>query len=81
MRVAERHQGNTVSRQRAKLESYVKNNGIKWAQFHDSKNEIGSQYRVRLIPTTYLIDKKGKIRYKSLRGAQLEVAVEKLINE
>ena len=31
--------------------------------------------------STYLIDKKGKIRYKSLRGNQLEKAVETLIAE
>ena len=33
------------------------------------------------IPATFLIDKKGKIRYKSLRGRQLEKAVKKLLAE
>jgi len=76
--------GISLDRSRKDLDSYVDKNEIKWPQFFDGKywqNDIAVQYGVRSIPATYLIDRQGKIRYKSLRGKQLEVAVEKLLNE
>jgi thiol-disulfide isomerase/thioredoxin len=66
------------------LENFVKANGIAWPQYFDGKgwkNDVAGLYRVRSIPATYLIDKKGKIRYQSLRGAELEKAVEQLLSE
>ena len=66
------------------LERFVKANGIEWPQYFDGKgwqNDVAGKYRVRSIPATYLIDKKGKIRYRSLRGAELERAVELLLSE
>jgi hypothetical protein len=36
---------------------------------------------VQSIPTTILVDRSGKIRYKSLRGKQLETAVQQLVAE
>ena len=45
------------------------------------QNSIALKYKVRAIPATYLIDRKGKIRYRSLRGKALEDAVAKLTAE
>jgi len=36
---------------------------------------------VRMWPTGYVIDHNGIIRYKNLKGRELEVAVEQLIQE
>jgi hypothetical protein len=36
---------------------------------------------VRFFPTVYVIDAKGVIRYKHVRGKDLEEAVEKLLAE
>ncbi len=66
------------------LLSYLKTKGIKWPQYFDGagwKNSVAMKYRIRSIPTTFLLDRKGKIRYKSLRGRELERAVEKLLRE
>jgi len=55
-----------------------------WPQYFDGKywqNEVATLYGIKSIPATYLIDKKGNIRYKSIRGRQLEVAVEELLAE
>lgn len=55
-----------------------------WAQFYDGKkwdNIIAKRYAVRSIPATFLLDKKGVIRFKDLRGAALKDAVEKLLKE
>ncbi len=38
----------------------------------DSKSQVANQYDVRGLPTTYLIDKKGRIRYRAIGGRQLD---------
>ncbi|MCS7022276.1 MAG: TlpA family protein disulfide reductase [Gemmataceae bacterium] len=39
------------------------------------------KYRVTFFPTIYVLDAKGVIRYKHVRGAELEKAVETLLQE
>lgn len=76
--------GISLDHQKASLESYIKRNDIQWPQFFDGaawNNEIAQKYKVRSIPATYLLDRNGKIRYKSVRGSQLAQAVEQLIKE
>jgi peroxiredoxin len=76
--------GISLDNNREAVEQYIKDNNMTWPQFFDGKgwqNTVAQQYRVRSIPATYLIDKNGKIRYRSLRGEDLETAVEKLLNE
>jgi peroxiredoxin len=76
--------GISLDRSREALDNYIAKNSITWPQYFDGKywnNNVATQYGVKSIPATYLIDKKGKIRYKSLRGPQLERAVEKLLAE
>jgi peroxiredoxin/predicted negative regulator of RcsB-dependent stress response len=66
------------------FENYVATNDMKWPQFFDGKgwqNEVAEKYKVRAIPATFLIGKDGKIRYRSLRGPELEKAIEKLLGE
>ena len=73
-----------LDRSRASLDKYVEAQGISWPQYFDGKywqNDLAMRYGVRSIPTTYLIDRHGKIRYKSLRGKQLENAISQLIAE
>lgn len=76
--------GVSLDQSRPALESYVRNNKMTWPQLFDGKgwgNEIAGDYRVRSIPMTYLIDRQGKIRYRSIRGPQLEAAVAELLKE
>lgn len=76
--------GISLDKNRTDLDSYVRSNKIEWPQFFDGKywqNELAVQYGVKSIPITFLIDRNGKIRYKSLRGKQLETAVEQLLAE
>jgi hypothetical protein len=39
------------------------------------------QWNVHSFPTIYVIDAKGAIRHKHIRGEELEKAVEKLLAE
>jgi thiol-disulfide isomerase/thioredoxin len=76
--------GISLDRNRQDLDSYISKNNIEWPQFYDGKfwqNEIATKYGIQSIPATLLIDKNGKIRYKSLRGHQLETAVKELLAE
>ncbi len=76
--------GISLDRSRSALDQYVKANDMEWPQFFDGKywqNEIAMMYRVRSIPATFLIDKEGVIRYRTLRGRELETAVDKLLKE
>jgi len=47
----------------------------------DSTSEVSQQYAVRGLPTTYLIDKEGKIRYRAIGGREFNhPEVVKVIN-
>ncbi len=76
--------GISLDQSRDKLDKYVATQGIAWPQYFDGKfwnNDIAVRYGITSIPATILVDKKGKIRYKSLRGKQLETAVQELLAE
>jgi peroxiredoxin len=66
------------------FERYIKEEDLEWRQIFDGKGwkaEVGRLYAVSSIPTTYLLDRQGRIRYKNLRGDDLEKAVVKLLEE
>ncbi len=47
----------------------------------DNTSKVSRQYAVRGLPTTYLIDKKGKIRYRAIGGREFDhPEVVKIIN-
>lgn len=76
--------GISLDKSRSALESYIKSNDMTWPQHFDGAgwgNAIATKYRVRSVPTTFLIDREGKIRYRSLRGKALEDAVARLVAE
>lgn len=48
----------------------------------DSTSEVSQDYAVRGLPTTYLIDKKGKIRYRAVGGREFDhIEVKKIIQQ
>lgn len=58
----------------------VKELGMKWTQVSDLKgwhSDAAERFAVRSIPMTYIIDSKGKIIAKGLRGEELKAFVEK----
>ncbi len=76
--------GISLDQSRDKLDAYLKQQKIEWPQYFDGKwwnNDVARMYGVQSIPTTLLVDRHGKIRYKSLRGKQLEMAVKQLLDE
>ena len=76
--------GISLDKSRDKLDAYILQQQIEWPQYFDGKwwsNDVAVKYGITSIPTTVLIDRKGKIRYKTLRGKQLEKAVQELLAE
>ena len=58
---------------------------INWRSFWNGEKgtfgPISTKWNVDSWPTTYLIDAKGIIRYKDLKGEELDEAIEKLMAE
>jgi thiol-disulfide isomerase/thioredoxin len=76
--------GVSLDQNRAAFDRYIQANDMAWPQHFDGRgwnNEIAMKYRIRSVPATFLLDRDGKIRYRSIRGKDLEQAVEKLLAE
>jgi peroxiredoxin/TolA-binding protein len=76
--------GISLDQSRQAFDRYVAQNNIEWPQHFDGRgyyNEVAMKYKIRAIPATFLIDREGKLRYRSIRGPAVEEAVEKLLNE
>tara|TARA_R110002111_G_scaffold214847_5_gene277696 strand:+ start:755 stop:1087 length:333 start_codon:yes stop_codon:yes gene_type:complete len=60
--------------------------GITWRSFWDGRDgqqwgPIGKAWHVRSWPTIYVLDAKGVIRFKNVRGEKMDAAVDKLLAE
>ncbi|UYQ93848.1 AhpC/TSA family protein [Chitinophaga horti] len=62
----------------------IEKDQLTWAQVSDLKgwqNEVAKLYGIRAIPQNYLVDPKGRIIGKNLRGEALEKKLEELMGE
>ncbi len=76
--------GVSLDKDKEKLVAFIKENNVQWPQYFDGQgwqNKLSSQYGVNSIPSTYLLDKEGKIIGKKLRGEALDAAVGKALAE
>ncbi len=66
-----------------KLREVTKKEKITWRSFFAGPGggEIAKAWNVSGWPTIYILDDKGVIRFKNLRGEEMEKAVEKLLDE
>jgi thiol-disulfide isomerase/thioredoxin len=66
---------------RAKLKAAVERERITWRSFRDgpAPSPIASAWNVHSWPTVYVLDRKGVIRYRNVRGHDLEEAVDALL--
>ena len=73
---------NSDSKERV-LEAIKKNN-ITWRSFWDGGNTggpIATRWAVTGWPTIYVLDSKGVIRFKNVRGEAMDKAVDQLLAE
>ena len=66
------------------LQAVLKQENITWRSFWDGGNTrgpIASAWGVRSWPTIYVVDDRGVIRYKNVRGEEMDAAVDTLLNQ
>jgi hypothetical protein len=69
---------------RSGLKSVLAKEGITWRSFWNggsTDGPISRRWNVTGWPTIYVLDAKGVIRFKNVRGSDLDDAVDKLIAE
>jgi hypothetical protein len=69
---------------KAKVVGALERENITWRSFWDGGNTSGpiaSKWNVRSWPTIYVLDHKGVIRYKNVRGEAMDQAVDTLLAE
>ena len=67
-----------------KVLSALERENITWRSYWDGGNTSGpiaSRWNVRGWPTIYVLDQKGVIRYKGVRGTAMDKAVDTLLAE
>lgn len=76
--------GVSLDDERAKFQGFVTQNKMVWPQIFEGRgwgSGIAQSYAVNAIPATFLIDRKGILRYKNVRGERLRSAVKELVEE
>jgi thiol-disulfide isomerase/thioredoxin len=74
--------GISLDQDKQKLTDFTKSKNMSWQQFFDGKgwgNKLAVKYGVNSIPATFLLDGKGNIIGKDLRGEALDEAVTKAL--
>jgi peroxiredoxin len=74
--------GISLDDNRQVLESFLKRRNMTWPQYYDGlrwSNKLVLKYGVQQVPTTFLLDREGKIIARDLRGDALEAAVAKAL--
>lgn len=74
--------GISLDQDREKIEQFVEDNNMEWPQFFDGKgwkNRLAKEYGISKIPSTFLVEKNGKISRKNLRGQRLLLSVGKML--
>ncbi len=73
--------GISLDRSAEPLEAYIEKEELGWLNYWDKSRLVSTMYKVRGIPSTFLIDGEGIIRKTNLRGHMLEHAVAELVKK
>ena len=69
---------------REELKKAMEKEQITWRSWWNGGSTTGpiaTKWNVRSWPTIYVLDARGVIRYKNVRGAQMDSAVDQLLKE
>ncbi len=70
--------GISLDQDEKKLQKFITDRKMPWQQYFDGKgweNKLAARYGIQSIPSTFLLDREGKIIGKDLRGQALDEAV------
>ena len=76
--------GVNSDKDREALKAVIEKEKISWRSFWNggsTRGPISMAWNVRGWPTIYVLDHKGVIRYKNVRGAAMDEAVDALLEE
>ncbi|HVO76483.1 MAG TPA: redoxin domain-containing protein [Candidatus Bathyarchaeia archaeon] len=76
--------GVSLDKEKEPFENFIRDNKMEWPQLYDGKywmSDYARLYAVTSIPATFLLDRKGVIRFRNVRGEELREAVVKLLDE
>jgi thiol-disulfide isomerase/thioredoxin len=64
------------------LTDFMKKNEMPWTHWWNGRTGmVGSTLKIKYFPTIYVIDHNGVIRYKDVRGKDMDKAVDTLLKE
>lgn len=66
---------------RTKLKPFFAKERITWPSFYDGTDTLSSRWNIKGWPAVFVVDARGIIRYRHLRGELLNQAVEQLVKE
>lgn len=70
--------GVSLDKSKQALSGFMAEKKIKWQQCMDADNKLALQYGVNRLPTTYLLDREGKIAGVNLNWIELEDTLKQL---
>lgn len=73
--------GISLDQDKSALEKFTEEHGMDWPQFFDGKgwdNEVAKRFKIRSVPTMWLLDREGRLADASPRG-RLEQAIETVL--
>src|SRR5262245_27631188 len=74
--------GVNLDNTREQLKKVEEKHKINWRSFFDgSQGPIAQKWNIQFLPTIYVLDHKGVIRYKGVRDKEMDEAVDKLLKE
>ena len=76
--------GVNSDRDREQLAQVLEQENITWRSFWNgggTRGPISNAWGVRSWPTIYVLDPNGVIRFKNVRGAKMDAAVDALLEE
>jgi thiol-disulfide isomerase/thioredoxin len=66
----------------AKLKAFASKMEMTWPQIHDGPGgPLQQSYSIEYFPSIFVLDGNGLIRYRDLRGAELDKAIDVLMKE
>jgi peroxiredoxin len=76
--------GISLDEDRAALDAFIKDHSVTWPQYFDGngwQNKLARQYGVVAIPSTYLLDRQGKILAVGHSGPELNATLDALLGK
>lgn len=64
-----------------KAKDFADREELPWKSWFDKGNKIGRAFQVTYLPTIFVLDAQGVIRYRDVRGKDLDEAVDTLLRE